>query len=306
MIDVEESSPFDMDVLDVEADDLMVFLVQDGACNVTWATGKGAKLKTLVIDAGADQVYVPDTALTYTTTVFDVAGLVMPLYYEWDFGDGTVESATLMPGDLTPVGDDATFSVQHTYSGLVAGTAGVTVLDAGGGIGVDAVGFTCDEASDADADLLSVCEELALGTDPEDTDTDGDGCADGEEVLNAVTLGGERDPLSPWDFFDVPAPAGPAVGANGSAILTPASVKNKIVNLQDAGVVLVYVGRGADNAEYTADNNLDGIADGLQLDRSPSTVPGEPWHSGPPNGSISLQDVAIAISQSGHACVAPP
>src|SRR6185295_8106637 len=112
-------------------------------------------------------------------------------------GDGTLQSATLMPADLTPDGSgNATFTVSHAYTGVAAGDAGVTVLDAAGGIATDAVGFACDESSDADADLLSICAELPIGTDPNNVDTDGDGCADGEEVLHAPAAGGDRDPLS--------------------------------------------------------------------------------------------------------------
>jgi hypothetical protein len=33
-------------------------------------------------------------------------------------------------------------------------------------------------------------------------DNDGDGCADGEELGPGETLGGQRDPLNPNDFFD--------------------------------------------------------------------------------------------------------
>jgi hypothetical protein len=260
----------------------------------------------MLIDAGGDQVYVPDVPLSFTTTVFDIEDLTLPLYYEWDFGDDTLQSATLLPGDLTLIGDDATFTVEHTYSGVITGTAHVTVLDAGGGIATDDAGFACDTASDDDTDLLSICDELGRGTDPFNTDTDGDGCADGEEVLNTPPFGGDRDPLSPWDFFDVPAPAGPAVGSNGNQILTLASVRDKIVNLSDVGVVLAYVGRSALHPEYTQDNNGDGLADGIQLDRTPSPIPGELFHAGPPDGSISLQDVAVAIVQVGHTCLPAP
>jgi hypothetical protein len=119
-------------------------------------------------------------------------------------------------------------------------------------------------------------------------------------------LGGSRDPYSPHDFYDVPAPAGPAIGADGKLILPASAARNKAISLQDVGVVLAYVGRTSSNSAYTQDNNNDAISDGPQLDRTPSTVPGELWHSGPPNGAISLQDVGVALAQVGHSCVAAP
>jgi hypothetical protein len=72
------------------------------------------------------------------------------------------------------------------------------------------------------------------------------------------------------------------------------------------GTVLAYVGRAATNAIYNQDNNGDGIADGVQLDRTASSDPSKPWRSGPPNGGISLHDVGVALAQVGHSCAAPP
>jgi hypothetical protein len=162
-------------------------------------------------------------------------------------------------------------------------------------------------ACDTDGDLLTDdSEDLVHLTDYLNPDTDGDGCADGEEVLFPVALGGDRDALSPWDFFDVPAPAGPATGADGRPNLTLASVRNKAVGLQDVGVVLSQVGRISSNPAYTQDNNADGIQDGQQMDRTLSSTPGKPWRSGAPNGSISLQDVAIALHQVGYNCSGAP
>jgi hypothetical protein len=137
-------------------------------------------------------------------------------------------------------------------------------------------------------------------------DTDGDGCADVEETGGTTTLGGNRDPLSPWDFFDVPAPAGPALGANGRELLTPASVRNKGINLADVAAIMSYVGRTASNPDYQADRNGDGIADGVQLDRMFSADPSKPWDSPGPNGGVSLQDVGVALAQVGHNCANPP
>jgi hypothetical protein len=186
-----------------------------------------------------------------------------------------------------------------------------------------------DGVEDADDDGLSNAEEItAMGTNPlnPDSDSDGlsdgvevhthrtnallpdtdlDGCRDPREVAALQSQGGSRNPNYSWDFFDVPAPAGPTVGTDGRLILSASASRNNVVSLQDVAVVLSYVGRTASNAYYTGDNNSDGIDDGKQLDRTPSIVPGQLWRSGAPNGAISLQDVGVALAQVGHNCSAP-
>lgn len=162
-----------------------------------------------------------------------------------------------------------------------------------------------DANADPDTDGLSNVQEYNLGTDPCAPDTDGDGCNDGREYVGSNPnhkLGGDRDPLSPWDFFDVPVPANGPVGADGKATLAPGATKNRAVTLGDVSAILAYVGRTSTNAEYQADHNNDGIADGQQLDRTPSSTPGKPWRSGPPNNVILLSDVAIALAQVGDNC----
>jgi hypothetical protein len=138
-----------------------------------------------------------------------------------------------------------------------------------------------------------------------DANDDNDGCTDNAELGPNPVFGGDRDPLSPWDFFDAPVPAGPAVGANGQPILTLASVRNRTITLQDVGVVLSYVGRSSAVADYTADNNADGYADGAQLDRTPSANGAKPWQSGAPNGGVTIQDVGVVLAQVGHRCTTP-
>lgn len=56
------------------------------------------------------------------------------------------------------------------------------------GVGISFSGESCD--TDKDNDGLTRCEEEALGTDPNNPDTDGDGLSDGDEVLKYKT-----DPL---------------------------------------------------------------------------------------------------------------
>jgi hypothetical protein len=126
-------------------------------------------------------------------------------------------------------------------------------------------------------------------------DTDGDGCIDGEEIGTDIELGGMRDPLNPWDFADVPAPALPGGARNGAVALT------------DVGAALTWVGAvnggmpNVNGRDYDDDSNTNGVDDGAEYDRTPN---GE--ISGPPNGAISLQDVGVILAQVGDSCLAAP
>ena len=83
-----------------------------------------------------------------------------------------------------------------------------------------------DAKDDFDSDGLSLLGEYLAGLDPTDADTDdnttldgsedpdGDGCTNGQEAGQDETLGGLRNPLNRWDFYDV-AIAGALPGQDG-------------------------------------------------------------------------------------------
>lgn len=135
---------------------------------------------------------------------------------------------------------------------------------------------------------------------PPPIDSDGDGCTDEREAGPEHTSGGDRDPLNHWDFFDVPAPA-----------LSPAhpnSGRNKVVTLADVLAILSYVGTvhlsgpNANDLSYDTDLNGNGVLDGAEYDRAPSTTQSKPWRSGPPSGAVTLQDALVALAQVGDNC----
>jgi hypothetical protein len=160
--------------------------------------------------------------------------------------------------------------------------------------------LAADGAADPDVDALTNVSERNAGTDPCDADTDNDACGDGDELGSNRKLGGDRDPLSPWDFYDVPVPA-------LQWAVTP-GVRNGAVSLNDVGSVLLYVGAiagddpNANGVDYDLDADANLVSDGVQYDRTPSLIPGKPWRSGAPNGAISLQDVGVALVQVGDHC----
>jgi hypothetical protein len=160
------------------------------------------------------------------------------------------------------------------------------------------------DQTDSDGDALGdACEASVYGTDVTKPDTDGDGCPDGREARTltfAHQQGGQRDPLSPWDFFDVPTPPLQAAATTGA--------RSGAVTIADVIAVLYYVGTldgGAANGTgvtYNSDWNGNGVADGREYDRAGSIDPTQPWRSGPPNGSVSLADAIAALAQVGDSC----
>jgi len=160
--------------------------------------------------------------------------------------------------------------------------------------------FANDAALDDDGDTLNNAAEFAAGTNPCLQDTDGDNCNDNKELGLNQLLGGDRSPLSPWDFFDVPTPALTASNSTGT--------RNKLVSLADVLAVVAYVGTAlngpanANGADYDTDRNGNGIIDGFEYDRTPSSDPLKPWRSGAPSNLVTLSDALVALAQVGHNC----
>ena len=127
-------------------------------------------------------------------------------------------------------------------------------------------------------------------------DTDGDGCSDKQELGFQPLLGGQRDPESFWDFFDVP------VGE-------PAERDGR-VNILDIGAIVTRFG----STRETPPTKEEALAEALSppppapayhaaSDRG-GPIPGqELWNLRPPDGSIDIIDVAAAVVQFGHTCV---
>jgi hypothetical protein len=64
--------------------------------------------------------------------------------------------------------------------------------------------ISCSETSDADEDGLNECDELALGTNPNNADTDGDGFADADEIdrVSSPTDPDEQPYACGWEHND--------------------------------------------------------------------------------------------------------
>jgi glucose/arabinose dehydrogenase len=166
----------------------------------------------------------------------------------------------------------------------MSATCAAATITAGGDADGDSLSDTGDNCptvpnpaqADADGDLLGdACEASVYGTDPADQDTDGDSCGDGQEALfmqfNA-RQGGQRDPTSPWDFYDVNA--------------------TEKVDAVDIGLV-----RGAFHpvGPVPAEDEIYDRSAGPAL-----------WAPGPPDDRINAVDIAMVRASFNHDCTGAP
>jgi hypothetical protein len=134
-----------------------------------------------------------------------------------------------------------------------------------------------------------------------DADDDNDGCADTRELATNPVIGGQRDPLYFWDFFDVPT--GPSLLRDGA------------ITIADLSAVLLRYGStdsgpGAFD-RYSDPLSLPNLSVGPSgsrenyhpaFDRGPPPPTGAPWHLLPADGSISITDLAAVVAQFGRNC----
>jgi len=153
---------FSVNIPNVQTDDEIVVQVVDRHGNVADGTGKGAHMGAIRVDAGADVVVQPGTPTSFVGKVYGFDELTEPVFFVWDFSDGTYISGRLAPVDVASVpvsvdGDGtATFTVTHPFDGSsLPLQATMKITDSAGKIGVDLTNFVCDprDAVDADGDF---------------------------------------------------------------------------------------------------------------------------------------------------------
>ncbi|MEX1255330.1 MAG: flexitail domain-containing putative surface protein [Dehalococcoidia bacterium] len=142
--------------------------------------------------------------------------------------------------------------------------------------------------TDADGNQATAAVTVTVN----DPDTDGDGCGNNRELGANPSQGGQRDPLSFWDFMDQ---------YTGAPL-----ARDEIVSVGDIGAVV---------ARFGATGNPTG--DPLQApekasgyhtiaDRNGSYAGQDPWDLLPPDGNISVGDIGAVVGQFGHTCFTDP
>ncbi len=111
-------------------------------------------------------------------------------------------------------------------------------------------------------------------------DTDGDGCTDAQENGPDERLGGRRDYLNYWDFFDM----------NGDGA----------VSFLDFLLLVQRFGAEGDPEIDPLSAPPPAPEYHTRFDR---TLAGkEPWSLGPPDGAIGFGDFLALVGQFGHSC----
>ena len=114
-------------------------------------------------------------------------------------------------------------------------------------------------------------------------DTDSDGCVDIQELGPNPALGGLRDPLNFWDFFD--------------------PSRDRAVGLLDFLAVLRHFNTAGDPASLDPDGPEPPPGEYWALaDRGGQAPGGDPWDELPADGSIGLTDFLSVLRQFGHTC----
>ncbi len=191
------------------------------------------------------------------------------------------DDGPLTQGDPIPPRRNAIFRA-YRYAPDYPGLAGQD-LTPGGPI----------EIVDRDGDGLTDWAEVNIhGTDPLLADTDLDGCTDGAELEpnSEAGKGGGRNPLSHWDFMD----------------MWVNKQQDKVVNIIDLSALLhrLFTAGAPSGDPLDPPGELTGYH--VSADRSPPEDGANVWNAGPPDGSINVIEIGLAVVQFSHDCSGLP
>lgn len=123
-------------------------------------------------------------------------------------------------------------------------------------------------------------------------DSDEDGCSDAEEKGGNLSLGGLRDPGNFWDFFDTPT------GARFT--------RDRAISVSDISSVVSRFGSHSLPWLFLQNDPFYPFPAPRYSAAFDRTVAGPyTWNLGPPDYSITTQDIILVVRQFGHYCRGP-
>jgi subtilisin family serine protease len=210
----------------------------------------------------------------------------------WSASDNTLD--LLAPGaQITSAGRGGGTSSYRGTSQATPHAAGVAALlwEAQPGLSVDELEermkFTgtmvTDDLHDSNAatnrQTPRIDARVALLTNG-NADYDGDGCPNGDEFGGNAGLGGIRNPLSPWDYFNPTHD-----GVNGVDDILAVAAQYK----KNKYLVSPPNPPNTPNPAYTEDTDRSFIGPNI-------------WNLGPPDGEQRVDDILMAVAQYNHNC----
>jgi Tol biopolymer transport system component len=199
-------------------------------------------------------------------------------------GGGAVAFQSLATNLVADDGDPAQDIFRYDIAG---GTMTRLSVDTGGGDPSAASSIAAISADGAVVGFQSLATDLVAsdGNGVQDVfvsgklgagDSDGDGCSDAEELGPDEDYGGRRDPQNPWDFFDTPT-------------------LDRTITIGD---IVRIVGHFGGTAGPPPTGGYDQAFDRTRLGP-------DDWDLGPPNGSITVEDIVFEVVQFGDNCHGP-
>ena len=277
------------------ANDIVYSASADG---IAWSAVSRVPIDPLT--SGVDH-FIPGLAVDTTTS--GAAGRIGLVYYYFSSAACTTSTCQLNAGFVASSDGGATWTPPKRLNANAMSVSWLPDTNQGRMVGdyIAAV-FT----PGAVASVIPIASapsgaafNLAMYSDRELWDSDGDWCPDVREAGPDHRTGGQRSANNPYDFFDVPAP-----------VLLPGSVSgtpDRVISIRDVIAILAYVGTSAQHpttpngagATYGSDLNNNGLQDGREYDRSSGAAP---WAPGPPDGAVSIGDAIIALNSVGDNC----